>query len=182
MISTHANENCPTQIQSKLAHLSRLVGDTPMVGINFHYRGRERVIYAKCEQWNLTGSIKDRMAFQILKMAYLDGAIQPSDTIVEATSGNSGIAFAAIGRALGHEVKIMMPDWMSIERTRTIESYGATVVPISKEDGGFLGSFACVKTLLHCVTCFCPGSSQIIRTYKPTYKAQGRRYGPNSAR
>jgi cysteine synthase A len=147
MISTHVNEGRLVQIQSKLTHLSRLVGDTPMVAINFRYRGRERVIYAKCEQWNLTGSIKDRMAFQILKSAYLDGAIHPSDTIVEATSGNTGIAFAAIGRALGHEVKIIMPDWMSIERTRTIESYGATVVPISKEDGGFLGSIRMCEDL-----------------------------------
>ena len=67
------------------------------------------MLYAKCEQWNLTGSIKDRMAFHILKTAYLAGAIQPADTIVEATSGNTGISFSALGHALGHQVRSSCP-------------------------------------------------------------------------
>ncbi len=108
MISARTNEDRVAQIQTKLAHLSQLVGNTPMVCINYRYRGKEKVIYAKCEQWNLTGSIKDRMALQILKTAYAEGVIKPFDAIVEATSGNTGIAFAALGRALGHEVKIMI--------------------------------------------------------------------------
>lgn len=124
----------------KLNELSRLVGNTPLLGIEFSYRGRRRVIYAKCEQLNLTGSIKDRMALHILKKGYANGQLRPGDTIVEATSGNTGIAFAAIGRALGHPVTIFMPDWMSRERKDLIRSYGAEIVPVSKEDGGFLGS------------------------------------------
>ena len=80
------------------------------------------------------------MALYILYKAYLDCKIKPGDFIVEATSGNTGIAFAAIGRALGHPVKIIMPDWLSRERVSIIHSFGAEVILISKEQGGFLGS------------------------------------------
>ena len=125
---------------ARLAGLSQMVGNTPLLEISFEFRGRQRVIYAKSEQLNLTGSIKDRMALHILKQAYRSGQLHPGDTIAEATSGNTGIAFAAIGRALGHSVKIFMPDWMSRERKDLIISYGAEIVPVSREQGGFLGS------------------------------------------
>jgi len=88
----------------------------------------------------MTGSIKDRMAFHILHSAYQQNRIAPDAVIVEATSGNTGIAFAAIGRALGHRVVIFMPDWMSQERVALIRSFGAEVVPVSREQGGFVGS------------------------------------------
>ena len=117
-----------------------MIGNTPLVGVHFAFRGKPRVIYAKAENVNLTGSIKDRMAFYILKKAYQEGRIQAGDTIVEATSGNTGISFAAIGRALGHPVTIFMPDWMSQERVALIKSLGAEIVPVSPEQGGFLGS------------------------------------------
>ena len=79
------------------------------------------------------------MALHILKKAYASGMLRPGDTIVEATSGNTGIALAALGRALGHPVTIFMPDWMSRERMDLIRSYGAGIVPVSHEKGGFLG-------------------------------------------
>jgi cysteine synthase A len=120
--------------------LWRLIGNSPMVVIKFRYKGEIRQIYAKCEQYNITGSIKDRMALHILEKAYETGVIKPEDTIVEATSGNTGIAFAAIGKALGHQVSILMPNWMSVERMQIIASYGAKIIPVSKEEGGFLGS------------------------------------------
>ena len=129
-----------TSAAQKLAELARLIGNTPLLGIEFSYGGRRRIIYAKCEQLNLTGSIKDRMALYILKKAYASGALHPGDTIVEATSGNTGIAFSALGRALGHPVTIFMPDWMSRERKDLIRSYGAEIVPVSHEQGGFLGA------------------------------------------
>jgi cysteine synthase A len=124
----------------KLTEVARLVGNTPLLGIEFSYAGRRRTIYAKCEHMNLTGSIKDRMALHILKKAYADGTLHAGDTIAEATSGNTGISFAALGRALGHPVTIFMPDWMSRERKDLIRAYGAEIVPVSKEQGGFLGS------------------------------------------
>ena len=88
----------------------------------------------------MTGSIKDRMAFHILNRAILTNKLTPESTIIEATSGNTGISIAALGRALGHPVTIFMPDWMSAERINLIKGFGATIHLISKEAGGFLGS------------------------------------------
>ena len=124
----------------KLTALGRLIGGTPLLEIHCRYRGREQRIYAKHEAYNFTGSIKDRMALYILQRAYLSGEIAPGDVIAEATSGNTGISFPAIGRALGHPVRIYMPDWMSRERVLVIQSLGAAVIPVSAELGGFLGS------------------------------------------
>ena len=123
-----------------LSALRRLVGLTPLIEVECEYRGRTHRIYGKFEALNFTGSIKDRMALTILDEAYASGEIQPGDEIAEATSGNTGIAFAAIGRALGHKVRIYMPDWMSRERVLVIQSLGAAVIPVSHELGGFLGS------------------------------------------
>jgi len=128
------------QLEQRLSALGRLVGNTPLLGIRYCFRGRARTLYAKCEQMNLTGSIKDRMALHILRTAYAREDLHPGDTIAEATSGNTGIALAAIGTALGHPVTIFMPDWMSRERTDLIRSYGARIVLVSKEEGGFVGS------------------------------------------
>ena len=120
--------------------LASLIGNTPMVGVVYRYRGNEGVVYAKCENFNFTGSIKDRMALGILREAYRCNAIQPGDHIVEVTSGNTGISMSALGAALGHKVSIVMPDWMSKERKDIIRSLGAEIIEVSKEQGGFTGS------------------------------------------
>ncbi len=124
----------------KTKKLKNLIGNTPLLEINFKYKGEDRVIYAKAENLNMTGSIKDRMAFHILTKAYEKGVLKEDAPIYEATSGNTGIAFSAIGRALGHQVHIYMPDWMSMERKNLIRSLGAEITLVSKEEGGFLGS------------------------------------------
>jgi cysteine synthase A len=128
--------------RQRFLSLHRLIGNTPLLAIDFTYRGEPRVIYAKQESFNLTGSIKDRMALYIIEHAYRDGRLHPGDPIAEATSGNTGISFSAIGRSLGHPVTIFMPDWMSAERMSLIASFGASIVPVSREEGGFLGSIA----------------------------------------
>jgi cysteine synthase A len=117
-----------------------LVGNTPLLAIEYELQGRPRTLYAKAENLNLTGSIKDRMAIHIVRRGYETGALEPGAPIVEATSGNTGISFSAVGRALGHPVVIFMPDWMSEERKRLIRSFGARVELVSGEQGGFLGS------------------------------------------
>jgi len=122
------------------AYVESLIGNTPLLAIHFHYKGERRTIFAKAEYLNLSGSIKDRMAFHILKTAYRDNLIRKGDVIAEATSGNTGIAFAAIGHAFGNPVHVFMPDWMSKERISLIKSYGAEVTLVSREEGGFLGS------------------------------------------
>ncbi|MBL9118902.1 MAG: PLP-dependent cysteine synthase family protein [Phycisphaerae bacterium] len=122
--------------------LQPMVGRTPLLEIHYESRGRPRTLYAKYEQKNMTGSVKDRMALWIIREAYERGDLRPGDTIAEATSGNTGISFAAIGRALGHPVRIYMPDWMSRERVALIMSFGADVIPVSREEGGFRASIA----------------------------------------
>ena len=130
----------PHAASARSRNLKHMIGNTPLLAIRYLYRGRKRVIYAKAEHMNMTGSIKDRMAFHILKKAYQEDRIRPGDTIAEATSGNTGISFAAIGRALGHQVVIFMPDWMSEERVHLIKSLGAKIVPVRRDQGGFVGS------------------------------------------
>jgi cysteine synthase A len=130
----------PALHQARFSGLHHLIGNTPLLAIQCTFKGWKRVIYAKAEHMNMTGSIKDRMAYHILRRAYQQGLIAPGDSIVEATSGNTGISFAAIGRALGHPVVICMPDWMSKERIHLIRSLGAKIHLVSKEAGGFLGS------------------------------------------
>lgn len=145
------------QLSSRLVSLHEVVGNTPMLVIEYAYRGRRGTVCAKAEHMNLSGSIKDRMALHILERSYAEGTVKPGDTIVEATSGNTGISFSAIGAALGHPVVIYMPDWMSRERKDLIRSYGAEVVSVTKEEGGFLGSISlCEKRNAECENVFLP--------------------------
>ncbi|TWI94547.1 cysteine synthase A [Mucilaginibacter frigoritolerans] len=127
-------------IAEKFRNLWHLVGNTPMLELHYTYNGKPGKVYVKCENYNLTGSIKDRMALYVMYQAYKNCKIKPGDTIIEATSGNTGISFSAIGKALGHPVKIIMPNWLSKERIAIIESMGAEIILVSKEQGGFLGS------------------------------------------
>lgn len=126
----------------QLQSLAGMIGRTPLLQLTLGFRGQAYTVCAKAESYNLTGSIKDRMAWRILRDAVMEGRLAPGATIVEATSGNTGIAFAALGRALGHPVRILMPDWMSEERKSLIRLYGAEIELVSAAEGGFLGSIA----------------------------------------
>ncbi len=132
----------PNETDNRFTGLAALVGNTPLLQIALRYRGEDRVVYAKAEHYNLTGSIKDRIAYHILQQAYATGQIRTGEPIAEATSGNTGISFAAVGAYLGHPVTIFMPDWMSQERVNLIESFGAVVRPVSRAEGGFTGALA----------------------------------------
>jgi cysteine synthase A len=133
--------------EQRIDEIGKLVGNTPMAKIAYTFKGKPRILFAKLEYFNFSGSIKDRMAYHILKKSYAEELIKSGDRIVEATSGNTGIAFAAQGRALGHPVVIFMPDWMSRERISLISSYGAEIRLVSKEEGGFLGSIALAEKM-----------------------------------
>ncbi|MDH3297943.1 MAG: PLP-dependent cysteine synthase family protein [Gemmatimonadota bacterium] len=124
----------------RLKGLRVMVGNTPLLAISLQFSGQYRTIYVKAENLNLTGSIKDRMALHIVRRGYESGRLVPGGRIVEATSGNTGISFAAIGRAMGHPVTIFMPDWMSGERRALIRSFGADIRLVSADEGGFVGS------------------------------------------
>ena len=134
-------------LQNKFEQIAPMIGNTPLLEIRFRFHGKERRIFAKAEAYNLTGSIKDRVAHYVLKKAYEEGRIRPGETIAEATSGNTGIAFSALGSYLGHPVVIYMPDWMSRERIALMESFGAQVHLVSREEGGFLGSIELTEQL-----------------------------------
>ena len=122
----------------KISRLKKLVGNTPVLRLLCEVDGKEITILAKYEAWNFTGSIKDRMAYQILSSSYTNGVLTENQTIIEATSGNTGIAFAAMGAYLGMPVYIYMPSWLSEERKRLLEFYGAKLIQYSAEEGGFL--------------------------------------------
>ena len=135
------------ELEARFHGLNRLIGNTPLLAVDCTFRGHRRRIFAKSENLNMTGSVKDRMALHVLRRAYEKGAIRSGALIAEATSGNTGISFAAVGRALGHPVAIFMPDWMSQERVNLLRAFGAEIHPVSKEEGGFLGSIAKAEEL-----------------------------------
>lgn len=147
MTPTLEKPKVETALPAMFKTLERLVGNTPMVAVDMLYRDEPVTLYAKLEYFNLSGSIKDRMALEVLRCAYETGALRPGDMIVEATSGNAGIAFCALGRALGHPVRIYMPNWMSQERISLMKSYGADVRLVTHEEGGFVGSIQMAEDL-----------------------------------
>lgn len=128
------------EMSAKFEGLAAMIGSTPMLEISFEYKGEKRKVYAKAEYYNYTGSIKDRIAYHIMKHAYETGQVMEGGPIAEATSGNTGISFSAIGAYLNNPVTIFMPDWMSQERVDMIQSFGASIRSVSKEEGGFTGS------------------------------------------
>lgn len=124
----------------KTPDLTSIIGNTPLAKIKFLYKNEERVIFVKLENFNMTGSIKDRIALHVINKSYQEGLLKPGDEIVEATSGNTGISFSAVGAAFNHPVTIYMPNWMSMERIQLIKSFGAKIRLVTPEEGGFLGS------------------------------------------
>ena len=114
------------------------IGNTPMVKINYEYNGKAGSVFTKLEYYNPTGSIKDRVAKYIVENARKRGDLKENMPIVEATSGNTGIALAALGSYYKHPVYIFMPDWASRERIQLMRNYGAQIFLFSKEDGGFI--------------------------------------------
>lgn len=117
---------------------NNIIGNTPMIKINYKYEGVYNRIFTKLEYYNITGSIKDRVAFYIINNAKKRGNLKDGMPIIEATSGNTGIALAALGSYYKHPVYIFMPNWVSKERITLMKGYGAKVFLISKEEGGFI--------------------------------------------
>ena len=111
------------------AKVTDLVGNTPLIEVNnFKSNDIKARILAKLEYFNPTGSVKDRTAKAMIMDAEEKGLLKPGSTIIEPTSGNTGIGLASIGTAKGYKVIITMPETMSVERRTLIRSYGATVV------------------------------------------------------
>lgn len=105
-----------------------LIGNTPVVKLNLENDENIADVYVKLEKFNLGGSVKDRAALGMIEAAEKEGLLKPGGTIVEPTSGNTGIALALIGRAKGYNVIITMPETMSIERRNYLKAYGAELI------------------------------------------------------
>lgn len=117
--------------------MNGLIGNTPLIKIKYSYEDQIGYVYAKLEYYNLSGSIKDRIVYYILNKARINGELKEKMPIIEATSGNTGIAIAALGAYMKHPVYIFMPDYVSSERKKIMKLYGANVITYTKEEGGF---------------------------------------------
>ncbi|MDR0777991.1 MAG: cysteine synthase family protein [Methanomassiliicoccaceae archaeon] len=116
-------------------NILELIGNTPLVKINNIVNKEGVEIYAKLEGFNPTGSIKDRIAVSMINAAIKDGRLTKGKTIIEATSGNTGISLAMIGRVLGYEVVIVMSKAVSIERQKMIKAFGAHIILTPAKEG-----------------------------------------------
>ena len=114
-----------------MSNIENYIGNTPLVLIE---EIKSNKIYAKLEGNNPAGSIKDRPAIRMIKDAELKGLISKGDTLIEATSGNTGIALAMAASLRGFKIKLIMPETASVERIKTMKAYGAEVILVSKEE------------------------------------------------
>jgi cysteine synthase A len=121
--------------QKIYADITKAVGGTPLVKLNRLTAGLGATVLAKLEFYNPSSSVKDRIGVAIINAAEKDGSLQPGGTIVEATSGNTGIALAMVGAARGYAVILAMPETMSKERRVMMRAYGAEIVLTSGADG-----------------------------------------------
>lgn len=108
-------------------NITETIGNTPLIRVNQKDQDSAD-LYVKVESFNPAGSIKDRPAYYMIKAAEEKGILKKGDTIIEATSGNTGIALSMIGAALGYQVVIVMPETMSVERQRLMKAYGAKLI------------------------------------------------------
>jgi cysteine synthase B len=109
-------------------HVEHLIGKTPIVEITNINTNKNVKVYCKLEGQNPGGSVKDRAAFNMINEALKRGDIKKGDKLVEATSGNTGIALAMIARLMGLEMHLIMPDSATVERVKSMEAYGANVI------------------------------------------------------
>lgn len=127
--------------------ITELIGNTPMVKINNLTSHEDATIYAKLEWYNIGGSVKDRMALYLIEYAEAAGKLNKEKTILEATSGNTGIALAMLGAAKGYKVAIVMPESVSIERRKIVKAYGADLI-LSPGKKGTAGAIELKEKLL----------------------------------
>lgn len=118
-----------------MAGLEQFIGNTPLVKLQRLSQGLDAEIWVKLEGNNPAGSVKDRAALSIIEQAELRGEIKPGDTLIEATSGNTGIALAMIAAVKGYRLKLLMPENMSKERQASMQAYGAELILVSREIG-----------------------------------------------
>ena len=125
--------------------IDELIGNTPILRIKENENDAD--IYIKLEYFNPGGSIKDRIALKMIESAEVNGTIKKGDTIIEPTSGNTGIGVAMVGRARGYKVIIIMPETMSLERQKIIKAFGAKLI-LTEGSAGMKGAIAKAENLV----------------------------------
>lgn len=123
-----------------------LIGETPIVKLNALVPEGSADVYVKLEFFNPASSVKDRIALAMIAKAEEEGKLQPGGTIIEPTSGNTGIGLAMVGAAKGYKVIIVMPDTMSVERRKLMQAYGAELI-LTPGAEGITGSINKAKEL-----------------------------------
>ncbi|MGB1009217.1 MAG: cysteine synthase CysM [Thiolinea sp.] len=116
------------------------IGNTPLVRLQRMPGNTSNTILAKLEGNNPAGSVKDRPALNMIRQAAERGDIKPGDTLIEATSGNTGIALAMAAAIMGYRMVLLMPDNLSMERRASMKAYGAELILVSKAEGGMEGA------------------------------------------
>lgn len=127
--------------------ITELIGETPLVRINRLTHPEDATLYAKLEWYNIGGSVKDRMALYLVEYAEAAGTLTRDRRILEATSGNTGIALAMIAAARGYPITITMPESVSVERRKILEAYGAELL-LSPGAKGTAGAIDLKRELL----------------------------------
>lgn len=160
-----------------LNELAPLIGDTPLLRIDYQFDDQPRYLFAKHEQKNMTGSTKDRVVLHVLRHAYRCGALRAGHTISDVARGNTALSLAAIGRALRHPVRLFVPDSVPADQLDALRAYGADVVVFPAAagvDGGLdlLGSFTAERNdVLSCLV----EHGVILRLVRPNRKRVRRR-------
>jgi len=115
--------------------IEQLIGNTPLAYLQRLPTGKNNTLLVKLEGQNPAGSVKDRPALSMIKHAQERGEIKPGDRLIEATSGNTGIALAMVSAILGYRLTLIMPETMSMERRASMAAYGARLILVSEEEG-----------------------------------------------
>lgn len=135
--------------------IDQLIGNTPLLKLNRIFPEDAADVYVKLEFFNPAGSIKDRIALAMIEKAEAEGKLKPGDTIIEPTSGNTGIGLASVAAAKGYHLIIVMPETMSVERRKLMQGYGAELILTPGADG-MKGSIAKAQELVDTKGYFMP--------------------------